>query len=38
MHDFENRTGARVGLLNFYIPGGFEAKVPGIVDWFNANR
>jgi mannose-6-phosphate isomerase-like protein (cupin superfamily) len=33
-HDFENRTDARMGLLNFFIPGGFEEKMPAIVDWF----
>jgi uncharacterized cupin superfamily protein len=26
MHDFENRTDERAGLLNFFIPGGFEKK------------
>ena len=38
MHDFENRTSARVGLLNFFIPGGFEPMMPMIVNWFNENR
>lgn len=33
-HDFENRTGERAGLLNVFIPGGFEAKMPEIVEWF----
>lgn len=33
-HDFRNRTAARVGLLNFYLPGGFERDMPKIVDWF----
>ena len=37
-HDFENRTDSRIGLLNFFIPGGFEPMMPMIVDWFNANR
>jgi mannose-6-phosphate isomerase-like protein (cupin superfamily) len=37
-HDFENRTDARMGLLNFFIPGGFEKKMPAIVDWFQQNR
>ena len=37
-HDFENRTNARMGLLNFFIPGGFEQKMPAIVDWFERNR
>ena len=38
LHDFENRTDSRIGLLNVFIPGGFEAKMPGVVKWFNANR
>jgi mannose-6-phosphate isomerase-like protein (cupin superfamily) len=37
-HDFENRTHARMGLLNVFIPGGFEQKMPAIVDWFEQNR
>jgi mannose-6-phosphate isomerase-like protein (cupin superfamily) len=38
MHDFENRTGAKAGLLNVFIPGGFEPKMPAIVKWFAENR
>ncbi len=38
MHDFENRTDARIGLLNFFIPGGFEPMMPMIVRWFDENR
>ncbi len=34
MHDFANATDQRVGLLNIYIPGGFERDMPAIVDWF----
>lgn len=34
MHDFENRTDARAGLFNVFIPGGFERDMPAIVDWF----
>lgn len=30
-HDFENRTGARAGVLNVFIPGGFEPLMPRIV-------
>ena len=37
-HDFENRTDARMGLLNFFIPGGFEKNMPAIVEWFEHNR
>jgi mannose-6-phosphate isomerase-like protein (cupin superfamily) len=33
-HDFENRTASRAGALNVFIPGGFEANMPAIVDWF----
>ncbi len=34
MHDFANETDEPVGLLNIYIPGGFERDMPAIVDWF----
>ena len=37
MHDFENRTGERVGLLNVFLPGGFEENMPAIVKWFADN-
>lgn len=33
-HDFENRSDARAGVLNFSAPGGFEPHMPAIVDWF----
>jgi mannose-6-phosphate isomerase-like protein (cupin superfamily) len=33
-HDFENRSDARAGALNFSIPGGFEQHMPGIARWF----
>lgn len=33
-HDFENRSDARAGLLNFSIPGGFEKDMPEIARWF----
>jgi mannose-6-phosphate isomerase-like protein (cupin superfamily) len=32
-HDFENRSGARSGVLNVFIPGGFEAIMPRLVAW-----
>ena len=38
MHDFENCTSERIGLLNFFIPGGFEPMMPMIVQWFDENR
>lgn len=37
MHDFENRTDERVGLLNVFLPGGFEENMPAIVKWFADN-
>ena len=33
-HDFENGTGKKAGMLNFFIPGGFEPKMPAIVEWY----
>ncbi len=33
-HDFENRSAARAGVLNFSAPGGFEPNMPGIAQWF----
>ncbi|WP_422370162.1 cupin domain-containing protein [Hoeflea sp.] len=37
LHDFENRTGKVAGLLNIFIPGGFENSMPSIVKWFEDN-
>ena len=37
MHDFANRTDQKTGILNFYIPGGFERNMPPIVKWFKDN-
>lgn len=34
VHDFENNSDARAGVLNIYIPGGFEQEMPAIVQWF----
>jgi quercetin dioxygenase-like cupin family protein len=34
-HDFENRSDARAGVLNFSVPGAFEENMPGIVEWFS---
>ena len=36
-HDFENRSGARAGALNFSAPGNFEEHMPGIAQWFLEN-
>ena len=33
-HDFENRSDARAGAVNFFAPGGFESQMPEIVAWF----
>ncbi len=33
-HDFQNRSSARAGLLNFSTPGGFEPNMPAIAEWF----
>ena len=33
-HDFENRGTERAGALNVFLPGGFEVKMPAIVDYF----
>jgi mannose-6-phosphate isomerase-like protein (cupin superfamily) len=37
IHDFANRTNERCGVLNFFIPGGFERNMPSIVKWFEEN-
>jgi mannose-6-phosphate isomerase-like protein (cupin superfamily) len=37
MHDFANRTDHKTGILNFFIPGGFERNMPSIVKWFEEN-
>lgn len=37
MHDFQNRTDERVGLLNVFLPGGFEENMPAIAAWFAGN-
>lgn len=30
-HDFQNRSDARAGVLNVFLPGGFEALMPGLL-------
>ena len=37
-HDFKNQTDNKIGLLNIFIPGGFERNMPSIVKWFKENR
>jgi quercetin dioxygenase-like cupin family protein len=34
IHDFENRSEKRAGVLNLSIPGPFEPHMPNIVQWF----
>jgi mannose-6-phosphate isomerase-like protein (cupin superfamily) len=36
-HDFQNRTSARAGMLNFSQPGDFEPRMPDIAAWFREN-
>ncbi len=38
LHDFANKTDSKAGMLNFYIPGGFEKNMPSIVQWFAENN
>lgn len=38
MHDFKNQTDQKTGVLNFFIPGGFERNMPAIVKWFDENK
>ena len=37
-HDFENRTDEVAGLLNVFIPGGFEKDMPAIVRWYEEHQ
>jgi mannose-6-phosphate isomerase-like protein (cupin superfamily) len=34
LHDFSNPGTERAGMLNVSTPGGFEAHMPPIADWF----
>lgn len=38
IHDFKNKTDKNAGVLNFFIPGGFERNMPSIVKWFEENQ
>ncbi len=38
IHDFKNVTEEKTGMLNFFIPGGFEKNMPSIVKWFEENK
>jgi len=37
MHDFENTTPCPAAVLNVFVPGGFEARMPAIVEWYRSN-
>jgi mannose-6-phosphate isomerase-like protein (cupin superfamily) len=34
VHDFQNRSGSRAGVLNVSVPGAFEEDMPAIARWF----
>jgi mannose-6-phosphate isomerase-like protein (cupin superfamily) len=34
IHNFENRSSERAGMLNVSAPGDFEQNMPGIAQWF----
>jgi mannose-6-phosphate isomerase-like protein (cupin superfamily) len=33
-HDFQNRSAVRAGVLNVFLPGGFEVMMPAIIGYF----
>jgi mannose-6-phosphate isomerase-like protein (cupin superfamily) len=33
-HTFENRGSVRCGFMSVNVPGGFELKIPSMVQWF----
>lgn len=37
VHDFENRSDKKSGVLNLSAPGNFEQHMEGIVAWFKEN-
>ncbi len=37
-HDFENRSAARAGFVNFSAPGNFEPRMPEIAEWLSRNE
>jgi quercetin dioxygenase-like cupin family protein len=37
VHNFENRSDHRAGVLNFSVPGDFEKHMPSITRWFTEN-
>jgi len=36
-HDFRNSTDMEAGVINVFVPGGFEPMMPAIVDWYAKN-
>ncbi|MEK3884531.1 cupin domain-containing protein [Paenibacillus sp. PL2-23] len=38
IHDFMNKSSERAGVLNIFMPGGFEVMMPKIVQWFEENK
>ena len=38
IHDFKNNGDSKCGLLNIFIPGGFERNMPAVVEWCKNNR
>lgn len=34
VHDFRNETPSRIGLLNVFLPGHFEDRMPMIMEWY----
>jgi hypothetical protein len=37
VHDFQNRSSTRAGVLNFSVPGDFEKNMPSIAQWLVEN-
>jgi Mannose-6-phosphate isomerase len=38
IHDFMNKSKDRAGVLNIFMPGGFEEMMPKIVQWYEDNK
>jgi mannose-6-phosphate isomerase-like protein (cupin superfamily) len=38
VHDFKNQSDKKTGVLNFFMPGGFERNMPAIVQWFEDHK
>lgn len=37
-HDFSNRSTARAGVFNVFIPGGFEPRMTDIAKWYKETK